>query len=153
MQLSSGLKKEDERINSAKKVLSETRMPQTTEILRLLRDKSLESKRLAIYMIGKFRLADMLPEVCECLNIPGLETDAAAVLSAFGSSAEEQLIRFYLISSGNINCKQDDSKASCQELALTEGSGFLFSRLWSNSRQLKEVALKCLIDCHFKPSA
>ena len=72
-ELSSGLKKEDERIISAKRVLSETRMPQTTEILRLLRDKSLESKRLAIYMIGKFRLSDMLPEVCECLNIPGLE--------------------------------------------------------------------------------
>ena len=103
--LSSDVNKEDERIISAKKVLSETRMPQTTEILRLLRDKSPESKRLAIYMIGKFRLSDMLPEVCECLNIPGLETDAAAVLSAFGNSAEEELIRFYLVSSGNINVK------------------------------------------------
>jgi hypothetical protein len=37
-------------------------------------------------------------------------------------------------------------------LALNEGTGFLFSRLWSNSRQLKEVALKCLINCRFKPS-
>ena len=35
--LSSGWKKEDEKLISAKKVLSETRMPQTTEILRLLK--------------------------------------------------------------------------------------------------------------------
>ena len=112
---------------SAKKVLSETRMPQTTEILRLLRDKSLESKRLAIYMIGKFRLSDMLPEVCECLNIPGLETDTEAVLSAFGNNAEEELIRFYLVSSGNINTSKTILRL-LSKLPLNEGTGFLFSQ-------------------------
>ena len=61
-------------------MLSGTRMPQTTEILRLLRDNSIESKRYAIFMIGKFRITDMLPEVCECLNLQGLETDAYTVL-------------------------------------------------------------------------
>jgi hypothetical protein len=126
-------------------------MPQTTEILRLLRDKSLESKRLAIYMIGKFRLVDMLPEVSECLNIPGLEADTAAVLSSFGNGAEEELIRFYLVSSGNINASKTILRL-LSKLPLNEGTGFLFSRLWSNSRQLKEVALKCLINCRFKPS-
>ena len=126
-------------------------MPQTTEILRLLRDKSPESKRLAIYMIGKFRLTEMLPEVCECLNMPGLEIDATEVLKAFGSSAEEELIRFYLVSSGNINTGKTILRL-LSGLPLNEGMGFLFSRLWSNSRQLKEVALKCLIDCRFSPS-
>ena len=77
-------------------------MPQTTEILRLLRDNSIESKKLAIFMIGKFKLSDMLPEVCECLNFRGLETDAYSVLSAFGNNAVDELIRFYLVSSGNI---------------------------------------------------
>jgi ATP:ADP antiporter, AAA family len=149
--LSSGWKREDEKLNSAKKVLAETRMPQTTEILRLLRDKSPESKRLAIYMIGKFRLSDMLPEVSECMNIPGLENDTAAVLSAFGSSAEEELIRFYLVSSGNINASKTILRL-LSRLPLNEATGFLFSRLWSNSRQLKEVALKCLINCRFKPT-
>ena len=144
-------KREDERIISAKRTLSETRMPQTTEILRLLRDKSPESKRLAIYMIGKFRLSDMLSEVCECLNIPGLETDAATVLCAFGGSAEEELMRFYLVSSGNITTSKTILRLLAK-LASTESIGFLFSRLWSNSRQLKEVALKGLIECGFKPS-
>jgi ATP:ADP antiporter, AAA family len=150
-EFSSELKRENERIFNARHTLSETRMPQTTEILRLLRDKSLDSKKLAIYMIGKFRLYDMLPEVCECLNTPGLETDTVSVLKTFGNIAEEDLIRYYLVSSGNINtCKTILRLLS--KLPLNEGSGFLFSRLWSNSRQLKEVAIRCLIDCRFKPS-
>jgi hypothetical protein len=149
--LSTGHKKEDERIISAKRVLSATRMPQTTEILRLLRDKSVESKRLAIYLIGKFRLTDMLPEVCECLNFPGLEIDTMEVLKAFGSSAEEELIRYYLVSSGNINTSKTIMRLLAR-LPLDDGTGFLFSRLWSNSRQLKEVALRCLIECRYTPS-
>lgn len=143
--------KEDEKIDSAKRVLADSRMPQTTEILKLLREKSLEPRRMAIYLIGKFHLSDMLPEVCECLNVHGLETDAAEVLKAFGSSAEEELIRYYLVSSANTGT----SKAILRLLARlpkNESIGFLFSRLWSNSRQLKEVAVKCLMDCKFKPS-
>ncbi len=142
---------DDEKVITAKRVLSETRMPQTTEILRLLRDKKIESKKLAIYMIGKFRISDMLPEVCECLNVPGLEMDTATVLSAFGNIAEEQLIRFYLLSSGNINTSKTILRL-LSGIPLNEGTGFLFSRLWSNSRQLKEVAVKGLLDCHFKPT-
>ena len=149
--LSSERKFEDERVFSAKKVLSEARMPQTTEILRLLRDKRVESKKLAIHMIGKFRLSEMLPEVCECLNIPGLEMDTEAVLRAFGNIAEEDLIRYYLVSSGNINTSKTILRL-LSKLSSDESTGFLFSRLWSNSRQLKEVALKCLIESNFKPS-
>jgi AAA family ATP:ADP antiporter len=149
--LPSSIQSPDEKIAYAKKTLSGIRSPQTTEILKLLRDNSVESKRLAIHLIGKFRLTDMLPEVCECLNIPGLETDASYVLRTFGDVAEDELIRFYLISSGNTNT----SKTILRLLAETgtkENPGFLFSRLWSNSRQLKEVALNCLIACEFKPS-
>jgi ATP:ADP antiporter, AAA family len=148
--LSSG-KPEDEKIISASAMLSGTRLPHTTEVLRLLRDNSIESKRLGIFMIGKFKITDMLPEVCECLNIQGLETDATAVLKTFGEESVEELIRFYLISSGN----QNTSKTILRLLGkinTKESTGFLFSRLWSNSRQLKEVAVKCLIDCEYKPS-
>lgn len=143
--------KDDEKMLYAKKMLSGTRLPQTTEILRLLRDNSAESKRLGIFMIGKFKLIDMLPEVCECLNISGLETDSFAVLRSFGSDAVPELERFYLVSSGNTNT----SKIILRLLGKTgtsESIAFLFSRLWSNSRQLKEVALKCLLECDFRPS-
>ncbi len=141
----------DEKILFAHKILSGTRTPQTTEILRLLRDNSYESKRQAIFMIGKFRITDLLPEVCECLNIQELETDAFVVLNSFGSEAANELIRFYMVSSGNTNT----SKTLLRLLGKSGNplsDGFLFSRLWSNSRQLKEVALNCLIERGFSPS-
>jgi ATP/ADP translocase len=144
-------KKNDFRNSEARKILSGTRKPQTTEILRLLRDNSVESKRLAIYMIGKFKLSDMLPEVCNCINVAGLEKDAAAVLASFGSEVSGELMRFFLASSGNIKT----SKIVLQLLGKSctqEGQLFLFARLWSNSRQIKETALKCLIECDFKAS-
>jgi len=93
----------------------------------------------------------LLPEVCECLSLQGLESDAYSVLGSFGNEAVTELTRYYMVSSGNINT----SKLILSLLAKTtspESQTFLFSRLWSNSRQLKETAVKCLIDCEFKPS-
>jgi AAA family ATP:ADP antiporter len=145
------VKNADDRSSEARKILAGTRMPQTTEILRLLRDSLVESKRCAIYMIGKFKIADMLPEVCGCINIPGLEKDVTSVLSSFGSTAAEELMRFSLASSGNL----DTSKIIIRLLGKSftpETCNFLFSRLWSHSRQIRETALKCLIDCDFRAS-
>ena len=143
------VKADDEKLVTARKTLSGDRLPQTTEILRLLRDNNVESKRYAIYMIGKFRIRDMISEVCECLAIQGLETEASSVLVSFGSDASDDLQRFYLNSTGSLNT----SKLILRLLGkfnTRENNLFLFARLWSNSRQLKEVALKCLIDCGFK---
>jgi ATP:ADP antiporter, AAA family len=146
---SSQIHDEDEKFINARKVIAGERLPQTTEILRLLRDNNPESKRYGIYMIGKFRLKDMLSEVCDCLSIPGLETDASAVIASFGADASGELQRIYLNSSGNINT----GKTIIRLLAKSRTSDnnlFIFARLWSNSRQLKEVALKCLIEGGFK---
>ncbi|MBA4322579.1 MAG: hypothetical protein C0408_07150, partial [Odoribacter sp.] len=140
---------EDEKIINARKIIAGQRLPQTTEILRLLRDNNPESKRYAIFMIGKFRLKDLLSEVCDCLSIAGLEADAARVIGSFDAEASDDLHRFYLSSSGNLNT----SKAILRLLgrsATQENLSFLFARLWSNSRYLKEVALKCLTDCGYK---
>jgi len=142
---------DNEKNSGAIKLLSGTRMPQTTEILRLLRNHSVDSKRLAINMIGKFRLKDLLMAVCECLIIPPLTRDAYEVLRSFGSDADDELVRYYLITSGNIKL----SKIIIQLLGKTRSkvsTGFLFSLLWSNSRQLKEMAIKYLIDCKFQAS-
>ncbi|HNW56420.1 MAG TPA: hypothetical protein PLR88_01000 [Bacteroidales bacterium] len=147
---SSGSQKEKKTFHT-NMILSGTRLPQTTGILRLLRDNSAESKRIGIFMIGKFKLSDMLPEVCQYLNVPGLEKDAFSVIKSFGKSAENELERFYLASSGNIYT----SKAILRLLGninTRESSSFLFSRLWSNSRTLKETTVKYLMECEFKPS-
>jgi hypothetical protein len=140
-----------DKTSGALKILSGTRMPQTTEILRLLRDNSVEAKKLGIYMIGKFRITDLLSEVCTCLSIPILAKDAYEVIKSFGPVAEDELVRLYLITSGNTKL----SKIILQllgSICTQVTTGFLYSRLWSNSRQLKEVAVKCLISCEFKPS-
>jgi len=102
-------------------------------------------------MIGKFRLLDLLSEVCDCLHIPGLMSDAYEVLKAFGPDAEGQLIRYYVISSGNTGL----CRIILRLLANTSSAdtiSFLFSRLWSNSRQLKELTVQLLINCNFVPS-
>jgi ATP:ADP antiporter, AAA family len=142
---------DNEKLDNVKKLLAGARMPQTTEILKLLRDNSVESKRLAIYMIGKFRITDLLRDVCECLGISGLTTDAYEILKSFGPDAENELMRFYIVTSGNIMF----SRLILRLLGKSntkDVEGFLFQRLWSNSRQQKEISIKCLINCKFKPS-
>jgi len=144
------IKPGDEKISDALRTLSGTRTPQTTEILRLFRDSSVESKKLAIYMIGKFGISDLLSEVCRCLGSPGLAVEASEVLRKSGSTVEDELQRFYIVTSGNARL----SKTILQllgNICTKETMGFFFSRLWSNSRLLKEIASKCLINCNFKP--
>jgi ATP/ADP translocase len=149
--LSASFQAKDDRMLNAQRILADSRQPQTTQILRLLRDNSTESKKLAIYMIGKFRLTDMISEVCECLNIQGLEVDAANVLRSFGEDADANLCQYYMISSGNTRISKTILHLlgeSCRK----ENQNFLFSRLWSNSRLLKEIALRHLAGCNFKSS-
>jgi len=149
--IASDSKSDNDKIISARKILNETRIPQAVEILRLLRDNSIEAKRLGIFLIGKFRIKDMIPEVCSCLNIKNLELDAYSVLNAFGNDAEKELERFFLASSGNL----DTSKIALRLIGnqkTAESKSFIFSRLWSSSRQLKETAVKLLVNSDFIPT-
>ncbi len=140
---------DEDRIENAKKILADTRTPQTTEILRLLRDKSIELRRFGLFLIGKFRMTDMTLEACGSLNIRGIQRDAFMVLQTLGDEAEKELNRFYLASSGNMVT----SKAVLSLLSkinTSENGSFLLERVWSNSRQLKEIALAGLINSGFK---
>jgi hypothetical protein len=132
-----------------KNSFTEVRTPQTSEILKLLKVNSVESKRLAICLIGKFKVTDMLQDVAGCLSIPALETDAAAVLLAFRSEVGNELQNLYLKSSGNIKTSKTILRILCKT-GIKEDIIFLFERLWSNSKDVKEVALDCLVECNFK---
>jgi hypothetical protein len=140
---------EEEKIENARKMIAGIRYPQTTEVLKLLRDKSIELKRLALFLIGKFKMTDMVQEVCDCLNTAGLKDDAFSVLVTFGKAVSKEINSFYLVSSGNISL----SKAILRLFAKTcpkENMSFIVERLWSNSRQLKELALTSLISCGYR---
>lgn len=140
------------KIAHALKLLSGSRMPQAAEILRLLRDNSVESRRYALFIIGKFHMSDMLTEVCHCLSNPALETDAISVLTSFGGEAAEELQRYYMAISGN-SCTGASVLRILGKTPGKNGSSFLFSRLWSPSRRIKETAVKGLIENGYSPSA
>jgi len=142
---------EVEKAENARKILAGTRYPQTTEVLRLLRDKSTEIKRLALFLIGKFKMTDMIQEVCLCLNTHGLEDDAFSVLESFGSASGKELYRCYLATAGNLTT----NKAVLRLLAKTHPAydmSFLVEMLWLNSRQIREMVLKTLISLKYNPT-
>jgi len=140
---------EKEKAQYAQFLLAGTRFPQTTEILRLLRDKLPGLKRLALFLIGKFKMTDMLQEVCNCLSIKDVREDAFSVLQDFGNMAPRELDRCYLATAGNIGT----NKAVLRLLSLSKPArdlSFLFERLWSSSRQIRETVLVTLLDLNYK---
>jgi ATP/ADP translocase len=135
----------DGKRKAAMVTLAGTTAPQTTEVLRLLRDNSTDSKRLGIFIIGKFRLAEMITEVCDCLVIPELETDAISVLTYFGPDAVRDLERFFMANSGNV-CAGKHVLRIMSSIRSAESFAFLFSRLWSISRETREMAVSGLLE-------
>jgi hypothetical protein len=142
---------EDDKLFEARQILSGSRVPQTTMILRMLRDRSASSKRAAIFMIGKFRMKEMINEVCQCLFVPVLEFEAVKVLRSFGSDADKELHRFSLLSSGNNRISITILRLLAENVT-SENMGFLFARLLSASRTIKEIALGKLALSGFIPS-
>ena len=140
------------KIANARKMLSGQRYPQTTEILRLLREKSPVLKKLALYLVGKFRMTDMSQEVCECLSNPEISADAIKVLQTIGNEIRNELRRFCLASSGNLPTGKNIIRI-LGKTCTKDNTEFLFSLLWSNSRQIRETALGTLVNCGFKVSA
>jgi hypothetical protein len=134
---------------NARRILAGTRYPQTTEILRLLRDKSPELKRLALFLIGKFKITDMIQEVCECLNVHSIEDDAYSVLQSFGKDAAKEVDRYYLKASGNVSSGKVLLRL-LSKIHPPEDMSFLVERLWSNSRLIREMCLKALINTGYR---
>lgn len=147
---SSAFENEDSRAETARSILAGVRYPQTTEILRLIRDKSPGLKQLALCLIGKFKVVEMTREVCECLNIQGLESDAFSVLTELGKDGSKEIQQFYLTSSGNLNISKTILRLY-SHLCPGEEMSFLTERLASNSRPIKEMVLRALIHCEYKP--
>ncbi len=74
------------------------------------------------------------------------------VLQSFGSEADEEIRHFYLLSSGNVRTSMTILRLLARN-CTGENKEFLFARLWSASRQIKETALEKLIVCGFTPTA
>jgi hypothetical protein len=137
------------RAENARIILAGTRYPQTTEILKLLKDKSPELKRLALFLIGKFRMTDMIQEVCECLTLPGVENDAYAVMLSLGPAVARDIDRCYLKTAGNVNTSKVLLRLM-SEIHQPADLSFLVERLSSNSRLVREISLDTLTASGFR---
>ena len=137
------------RAESARIILAGSRYPQTTEILKLLKDKSQELKRLALFLIGKFRLTDMIQEVCECLTVTGVENDAYAVMKSLGLAVARDIDRCYLRTAGNVNTSKVLLRLM-SEIHQPADLSFLVERLSSGSRLVREISLDTLTASGFR---
>ena len=106
-------------------------------------------KRLALFLIGKFKMTDMIQEVCECLNVHGIENDAYSVLESFGIAAVKEVDRYYLKTSGNINSVMVLLRLM-PKIHSPADLSFLMERLWSNSRLIKEMSLETLLNTGYQ---
>lgn len=121
-----------------------------TDLLKLIRDKDYDIRREAIFITGKNRVKELLPDICDSLNIPQLSKDAYFTLRSFGQDAFEALNTHYFRSSGNIYVRlliirlfgESQHSSACR---------FLFPRIWSVHRDLRKEALDGLLRCNFKP--
>jgi hypothetical protein len=136
------------RAENARRTLAGSRYPQTTEILKLLKDKSPELKRLALFLIGKFRMTDMIQEACECLTISGIEDDAYAVMLSLGPAVARDIDRCYLKTAGNVNTSKVLLRLM-SKIHQPADLSFLIERLSSNSRPVREMSLDTLFSSRY----
>ncbi|OQB59668.1 MAG: hypothetical protein BWX96_02627 [Bacteroidetes bacterium ADurb.Bin145] len=142
---------EKRRILSARRMLNGMRVPQTAEILRVLKDRSVEMRRIGLFMVGKFRITSLIPEVCESMTVAGLEEEAVSVLRYLGPEAEDELLKCYFKYSGNVNVSSNILRILGRN-SSSKSSSFSFELLWAASRQVKELALELLLDRNYKTS-
>ena len=135
---------EQDKIRYAITLLAGTRLPQTAEILRLLRDNRTISKRYAVMMIGKFNLYDMAGEVADSLANPELCIVAANVIRSFGEKASDELTHLFMSSSGNRQLSRIVVKlmGNIHSVKVNE---FIFSLLWSSAREVRMEASDILL--------
>jgi len=116
-------------------LLAGEREPSAIDMLRLLRSNDTETRRTGLYLAGKFRFREMIPEICDALDIEGLEYDALNVLGYFGEIAMAGIREKLLASTGNIKTTS---------LIATFAGRF-------PGRESNEILLNCLFS-HSKPA-
>ena len=94
-------------------------------------------------------MTEMIPEVCSCLTVPGIRSEACSVLVSMDRVPVRELSHFYLTSATNLNARKAALfilGKDCSE----ENAEFLLEIVFSSIRQLKEAALEGLLNCCYK---
>lgn len=133
-------------------VMAQQAAPVVTDLMRLIRDEDNDIRRETLYIAGKFRIEELLPEICECLDNQYIAADAYSVLKSFGEQAFTALSRHFARSSGNIMTRR-------LIIRLFAGTGgrqaldFLLPRLWSVHRLMRKEVVRGLQKCGWKAGA
>ena len=128
--------------------LAGERRSRTIEILRLLHSNNTEARRTALFIIGRMRMKDMTGEVCNFLEVRGLEYEAETVLKNFGRNAVKPLLNKFLFSSGREPLKIQIIRLMASNITdLT--AEFLVDCLISGSLMVKELASSLLAHTGF----
>lgn len=124
-------------------------IPVITDLMRLIRDQDEEIKRETIYLVGKFRIKELLPEICECLDNEAIASDAYSVLKKFGEEAYPALAGHYFRSSGNIAVRRLLIRLF-SETGGSQAVDFLLPGIWSINRLIRKEAVTGLVSCGYR---
>jgi len=148
--ISSGLEKTRDKASYIEAVYAMDKELVVTDLIKLLRDKDPLIRREAIFIVGRQKVVDLLPEVCDCLSIPAISKEAYSVLLSFGKDAFDVLTTHYFRSGGNTSVRLLIIRLFGESMEKN-ASAFLFDRLWSVHRDLRLEAMNGLLKCNFEP--
>ncbi len=123
--------------------------PVVTDLMRLIRDRDIEIIRETIYIAGKFRVKELLPEICDCLHNPLVARDAYSVLRSFGEEAFATMAGHFYRSSGNTMVRRLIIRLF-SETGGRKAIDYLLPKLSSVHRLLKKEAVLGLARCGYK---
>ena len=130
-------------------IMSQQVPPVVTDLMRLIRDRDIEIIRETIYIAGKFRVKELLPEICDSLHNPLVARDAYSVLRSFGEEAFATMAGHFYRSSGNTMVR----RLIIRLFSETGGRrviDYLLPKLSSVHRLLKKEAVLGLARCGYK---
>ncbi|HCC70556.1 MAG TPA: hypothetical protein DEQ09_05325, partial [Bacteroidales bacterium] len=133
-------------------VLSQQAPPVVTDMMRLMRDQDIEIIRESLFIAGKFRIKELLPEICECLDNHYISRDAYSIIKSFGEEAFSAMSGHYYRSSGNIKVRRLLLRLYA-ESGNEQAIEFILPALWSVNRFLKRESAIGLARCGYKASS
>jgi ATP/ADP translocase len=133
----------------ALELITGTRAPHPALLLRILRDSSAATRRIALMLIARHDISDMIPEVCELLPIKETFHDAIAVLDHFGVQSYGELYRYFMKSSGNITLMKN-LLILLGKNCYQESEQLIYQLLRTNSRDIRGRAASILVANGFR---
>jgi len=130
-------------------IMSQQVPPVVTDLMRLIRDQDIEIIRETIYIAGKFRIKELLPAICDCLNNPLTARDAYSVLKSFGEEAFTTMAGHFYRTSGNTMVRRLIIRLF-SETGGWKAIDYMLPKLSSVHRLLKKEVVLGLARCGYK---